>query len=1140
MTEAENPPKRNMEEILAEARSKLKALEVESDRAVSKVSLIAESPLSIKSMEVAAFYLGLVYADVAKKQTPWKISAFFNDHSGIIAHVMAGIGYRNYNQGAYWDGFFEQLHLSNKLETGRFAGKSRAEISTEWGDCFLNALKSRGLPTFSGFAQKYVVPIMVHAGIPISALPNYFSALDRCLQRVGFNAEAIANQLNNPYAAERYGTNKPVLRFLEYGGEFAIEFVDRSLDALAKLARDESLDSHPLPPEVLSAVVEFFNHPQQRSISIGRNTNILKAGKLSVVLDAPLGELTLELPEISTDLINFKWHIGFDESRVEFEPRTLSGGDFGRRGGVKLAIEKPVRQIQVEASDGLMSREITLYSSETPAIFFTPVGELIPNNVALPKGLIYVLTAKGREKAFNIEDPRIQQEIPPLGWHAWELYRVDLSNSLSFKLFEIGETRNVATKAKATIDVDQTIDGLTYRGLPVQIARPLITFPEGVEAEWQIEIRNLSDSKLSVQNHKTHSTTTLQIDPFSGSNFPLLGEYQILVRGPLGLGASQKIVVAEGLKLTSPTEWRSIVDGGLSEYIAEFTSADFKVSPQLTYFSSSSNVETIEVSHNKVAISFLFRPPAFAIAHRFKGVPQPWRYGPVTVNLEDIDSSEIVLRVPPRYSKAQLSIVQNANIYQSISTSLSKNDQLLDFELGNFSAELKHLKEVELFLDYGGLNLRVGRIRPQKIASEIQANQYDVTLSDFVGGKVIARIWSANEPWQEYADVEVPPSGIFRIPENFIGLGNLCIQLELHDPWANSSLQDFPAKDDFFFVRLPSVSGNLSAAGEAIETGRFTAASKIDRLSKCWFTLHFYSLIGDRVGLSLDVVRAVTKLVRENPIRALEVLSQANISFEDSLVAISLSGVLSADIQLQPKTKLSDGDFAARISRAPAPMLLSATATLMQGRSPKDFGRSWDQINSKFGLAFRDVAVTGQVEDFKVGSFVGMETVLMADPSRAEAFVELTGAYPREYLHSDSRLLAGLELFKQRESFTLVTKNLSPQKILAELHKEFLLPMPYANDYISTRMPNSGVMRNSQNWMFLPALCLALSFLNRGNAHGVLSTFSSTSRTSEIFHAFAKHSPRLFFADLALADLIILTQNSTELPIFELEEELDQ
>ena len=168
-----------MEEVLAEARNKLKILELESARAIRGVSLIAEAPLKVERMKTAAYYLGLVYGDIATKQPQWRLQAFFNDHSSLIAHVMAGIGHQNYEQGTYWDGFFRQLHLDEKLELGRFAGKARADISAEWGDCFLNTLASNGLPTFAGFSQKYVVPIMVHAGIPISTLQNYFSALDR-------------------------------------------------------------------------------------------------------------------------------------------------------------------------------------------------------------------------------------------------------------------------------------------------------------------------------------------------------------------------------------------------------------------------------------------------------------------------------------------------------------------------------------------------------------------------------------------------------------------------------------------------------------------------------------------------------------------------------------------------------------------------------------------------------------------------------------------------------------------------------------------------------------------------------------------------------------------------------------------------
>ena len=1127
MTEAFGKQGKSLSDLLHKAATWLTAQTPKWRADFANLNLLVEQPIAAGELTLATHYLGLLYRDAVIKGQSWRTDAFFKEYSVPIARVIVGIGYRNYEKGNFWDGFWDAISLTPKFEGDRYAGKSKAEISAEWGNCFLDLLDEFNLPAFSGHPQKYVVPILIHSGIPISCLPNYFLAIDRGLNEVGFNAEAIVQFLIGEGSNHSYGINKPVLRFLEAGGEFALEFVDRSIDALAKLARGESLDSHPLPEEVLLAAKTYFEL-QDAWGEQTRKGKSLKAGKVEVRLSVAFGELNLLLPEIDTFESDFAWELALDETFKSENPRIIPGGHFTKRQALKVAIEHPVRRLSIQASDGGVSREIGLYDSNFPAIFFSIEGELIPRNVTLPKGIAYALIAKDKAKGFDIESDYVQQEISPLGWHSWELFRLDLSSLSNITLFEGGPTKPVANKSRASITSEKLIEGLFFNGITISVDRPKVTIPSSPNSKWQIEIRDMNEFNINRISEVAGADMEQIVDIFPDKSVPVFGSYEIAVRGPLGLGVSQKFVIIENLDIERPAGWRQLSNEGLSVHIGEFTSENFQIYPKIAYLDSVTLVAPVKFTYSDNSLDCSYSPPTMSIAMRTAGIPQPWQYGPVSVDVEELENTEILLKVPSKYAELQLTLVHDGQAEQGISNALKQNKQMLSFALSNFAASIKLRKEGDLYFDFLGLKLRIGRIRPRKVADGVDATNFDIYLDKFTGGDVNLRIWSVNEPWRTYIDTKVPDTGVVKIPDEFLGLGSLCVQWERIDPWSVSTLADLPETSKLNFISLPSSPNAISTLGKQIETGRQDGREQFKKLGHCWTAILMALRIDDSIQMDLKTVLNASGLIRENPIHSLEVLTQLNLSQDEIIRVISHSGVFAANIRNGAKSKLNDGEITGYFKRSNIAMLIPLINSSMQQSSPKSLPTMWRQILLSFGAEFRKNSLTGEMVEPQAGGFAKMEQILERDPSNADHFVKLTGAYPREILHVDTRMIAGLNLFKNREYFRENLTTIPLEKILLDIQNEFTVKMPFANKYVSSRTSPDNV-----GWEVLSALSLAVAFLFRGTAHNLIQCEAKCKKYNYLIEAFSTYASDLFIADFTLVEITILAQDLTRRPIFE-------
>lgn len=109
-----------------------------------------------------------------------------------------------------------------------------------WGPAFEQAIRSLDLETFEDMvfgdgALRYVGPILAHGGVPKYSLEDYFKLIHRWLDRAENGVDLLSLWRTRRTAFQNI--DRPVRRFLLYGGDLAVDLVDRTLDLFREFSR---------------------------------------------------------------------------------------------------------------------------------------------------------------------------------------------------------------------------------------------------------------------------------------------------------------------------------------------------------------------------------------------------------------------------------------------------------------------------------------------------------------------------------------------------------------------------------------------------------------------------------------------------------------------------------------------------------------------------------------------------------------------------------------------------------------------------------------------------------------------------------------------------------------------------------------
>ena len=456
-------------------------------------------------------------------------------YPALLTCYLVGHGMYHYDGGEFW----------TTLDLPQLAGQT-------WRQVFEDSIRGLKIETFEDMvygdnAWRYVAPILAHGGIPRSSLDRYFGLIHRFLRQAGTATEMLAlwRTRKSPFV----GIGKPVQRFLLYGGDLAVDLVDRTIDMFREYARS-GVVSKPVDLGLPAYVVNEFRKFVQREHVSGESIAKRQTGPKAVIQLDPWGGSgpTLTLPILNAAEDVWAWRLQGDG---QFERFPVSR--FMER-------EVPLRAARgwtVSLIDGLETKSEVAFEGlgELSALFFDPKdGRLISPAgglrlerawVLLPgDAKIEAVAADGSQAPIGITE-----ELPELG-QAWSGYRqMEVSlHGLRAVAIRADDQKPWSRLVVRSVSERPRLEGeplphTRSDGLTVYSDLPALRVPPG---DWTI--RSVIDgTPQPIRTAEVPTETTLDLELPGGVH-----EVELSVRGPLGADLRTRFVVCPGLSITRP------------------------------------------------------------------------------------------------------------------------------------------------------------------------------------------------------------------------------------------------------------------------------------------------------------------------------------------------------------------------------------------------------------------------------------------------------------------------------------------------------------------------------------------------------------------------------------------------------------
>ncbi len=414
-------------------------------------------------------------------------------YPSLTAVVTVGTGIYHYNQGDFWSAF-------PMLDT--------SADGSVWGKRFEDFLKKHEtLETFHFLeGHRYVAPILAHGGVPQSCLPDFFTLITQYGDPEQSSQELI--ELLKEHKNYMDHIDKPIQRFLLYGGEVAEEFVARVLALWQSRERGDGEGTLGLPRRVVEAFATWYAEHKpsqsQRLRRLPRPELRIRPGDLGVFLYLPRCDDHPKIgPKACWQALDKKWAVT-------------------RSHEIPLSLDK---NWSVTCANYVSLLEGVTETS--PAIFFDPsTGHAIPDPGR--RRLPIHLWAVYKESINPEPEPCYTEELP--GWSGFRVAVFDLTDCTHL---HIGENHFEVRRPFFYCDDDPEVSGIrTVDDIPAFNQVPRITW------EGQANLSLIKDGQ-SLGNIDIEANELDIIDE--------VGTYNIILRGPLGQNIHKHFVLIPGL-----------------------------------------------------------------------------------------------------------------------------------------------------------------------------------------------------------------------------------------------------------------------------------------------------------------------------------------------------------------------------------------------------------------------------------------------------------------------------------------------------------------------------------------------------------------------------------------------------------------
>jgi superfamily I DNA/RNA helicase len=430
-------------------------------------------------------------------------------------------------------------------------------------------------------------PALADTGFPEFDLSRFFRLLrGRRRLEPGLAAEGFLAWATTPGRRLRLaGLDEPARQFLAEGGDEALDLTDRCLDLLDQLtfrpparadrlapradrvaAGSDRLASRPdhsaarahrltsRDPDLSGVCLpaRFTEAARKETGAWGPGRPASRRAELPALRPTPPPRLALDpnapavhviLPAVaeSPDEV-VTWQVTSGGDPVTVRSRARCAGSTEVAPPTAHPLPRPVRAVHVTQAGSEHASELLVVSSADPLLFFTEDGRHLPGRLPLPPDLVWILHPAGTEDPDLVAagDIRTVTEAPP-PWPGWRLRLISLEQALSVSL-PPSPVHPVRRDPRPRLLPGAPLPGVsTPYGLPVYPEPPRLQLPG--DARWHVTIRPATGGPAVASRELAEGG---EPDIWDGLPRPILGEFDIAVRGPLGRSLRTTIFVAEG------------------------------------------------------------------------------------------------------------------------------------------------------------------------------------------------------------------------------------------------------------------------------------------------------------------------------------------------------------------------------------------------------------------------------------------------------------------------------------------------------------------------------------------------------------------------------------------------------------------
>ncbi|MEU8799779.1 hypothetical protein [Spirillospora sp. NPDC048819] len=1062
------------------------------------VSLVAEVETKHGHAEQVAKVLGRVYRGrVDAGRDPGLV---FEKWPACTAVAIAWIAAERYEKGTFWRYLWEAVGHDGHVDDQSY-----------WGQGFLDALRQLELPAFPELPMRYVGPILMHSGIPTYCLDDYFRLLSH--QRhvtPGLDAESFLSWATTPGRELRlHELDVPARRFLQYGGDFALDVVDRSLDLLDRLQRSpDDVGPVGLPARFVNRAVRLVEDGllSVGPVSAGRRRESVERPRL--VLD-PFGNgVEIRLPAIG-DVPDgvASWHITADAERAVVRSRAEWVGAVEGTPATSYPLPGPVRTVLVSLAGSELQAELQVVDPRDPLLVFAEDGRQIPASVPLPPEPVWVLHPEDRDLTVDGPVDERAEAAMPLGWPGWRLRLLALDEVRSIGL---DRARTVRGFVRPRVVTGQPVRGVTTPyGSPVHADPPAVWLPGiGAETTWNVEVRSSGEGGVIASRSVTSGGPVSVDDLWDGLPRPLAGAYDVVVRGPLGRGTRRSVVVAEDLRVSFKPAVRLFAAGGLSAAEADVRAAPgARVVPHALHFGARERARVVSYQAPSSSEPLVVTPPHLEVLHQHPDAGAVWSAGPLRLASESFgEPGDLLVRLPEASSLPALDVLTSSGSTQTLEPSGAQRGGMARYSLVKIRDTVEQFKRADVLLGETPLLF----VRPRRLATGVSDEGGHLLLRDAVEIEgLTAGVYPVTAPWRRPVLLPVTGNRI-ELPEELRDAGPVRVLLQVEDPWAFTDWPRWPSGQVFTCDR-PGV----YEAGDEEETalgtflmGDAAPPTRVERMERLWTIVDLDDDLQGS-GAAPYIAGPCERRLLAAPRAALGALPAAMLPAERVVPLLVRTGL--ATVALEVDGPGLDRRVVRELwSAAPAAAVL-----------PAAFGDvHWlDAARDVCGETLDTILSEGRDPHAGVGRF-GPEAARLAhmSPQQLESAWSAAGVVPQALLDPDTRLAAARRLFDSRRSTMAMSLARQAADLLAHVRQVVETSrFPGLGEQIGRRTPD----RTAASWQLLPAASAALALAARLAARGDEGAISAERSLRKWWLPLATLAPELTGIDLVVAELLL-------------------